>query len=177
MISRLVLKCVSITEKFKLLIPLGTSDHNCRQNFSLFYGWHTAYNRSNHLIKEIKTMEWLILFYSVVCIPFQKKYRMQDTLGWTGTLVLKCEGNIQIKTKICRKLRHAKCLTPTGRWTSRKQEKQLLSAIVLAFFLTDFHWSHFTAATVHQVNKTAVAIWPVIGQGFQNTKWSAVLSQ
>lgn len=56
MISRLVLKCVSITEKFKLLIPLGTSDHNCGPNFSLFYGWHTAYNRSNHLIKEIETM-------------------------------------------------------------------------------------------------------------------------
>ena len=50
-ISRLVLKCVSITEKFKLLIPLGTSEHNCGPNFSLFYGWHTAYNRSNHLIK------------------------------------------------------------------------------------------------------------------------------
>ena len=83
---------------------------------------------------------------------FRKKYSMQDTLGWTGTLVLKFEGNIQIKTKICRKVRNATCLKPTGRWTSSMHEKQLLSAILLEFFLTE------NCSEVHRSDCSSVKI-------------------
>ena len=32
-----------------------------------------------------------------------------------------------------------------------------------------------SGSKIHEAKNNAVAIWPVTGQGFQNTKWPAVL--
>ena len=38
--------------------------------------------------------------------------------------------------------------------------------------ISEMEWNSFVCFTVDKEN--AVAIWPVTGQGFQNTKWPAV---